>query len=83
MSFNPDSTKQAQDIIFSQNLIKPPSPLIKFNNLPVQNASFQKHLDLINEKLNFEYHLKEKCVKCNESIGIIKKLQSRLPNKHF
>ena len=35
-------------------------PLTKFNNLPVQNASSQKYLGLIlDEKLNFEYHLKE------------------------
>ena len=48
--------------------------LIKFNNLPVQNASSQKHLGLIlDEKLNFEYYLKEKCVKFNKAIGIIKK----------
>ena len=56
--------------------------LIKFNNLPVQNASSQGHLGLIlDEKLNFEYHLKEKCVKFNKGIGIIKNLQNRLPRQ--
>ena len=60
-------------------LIRPIHSLIKFNNLPVQNASSQKHLGLILDgKLNFEYHLKEKCVKFNKGICIIKKLQSRL-----
>ena len=35
MSFNPDSTKQAQEVIFSRKLITPIRLLIKFNNLPV------------------------------------------------
>ena len=83
MSFNPDPTKQAQEVIFSHKLIKPIHPSIKFNNLPVQNVSSQKHLGLIlDEKLNFEYHLKEKCVKFNQGIGIIiKNLQNRLPRQ--
>ena len=60
MSFNPDPTKQAQEVIFSQKMIKPSHPLIKLNNLPVQNASSQKHLGMIlNEKLNLESHLKK------------------------
>ena len=46
MSFNPDPTKRAQEVIFSWKLIKPINPLIKFNNLPVQNASSQKYLGL-------------------------------------
>ena len=41
-----------------------------------------KHLGLIlNEKLNFEYHLKEKCGKFNKGITIIKKLQNILPRQ--
>ena len=47
--------------------------------MPVQNASSQKHLGMIlDEKLNFEYHLKEKCLKSNKGIGVIKKLQNIL-----
>ena len=75
-SFNPDFTKQAQEVIFCRKLIRPIHALIKFSNLPVQNASSQKHLGLmLDEKLNFEYHLKEKRVKFN------KKLQNRLPRQ--
>ena len=80
--FQSKPTKQAQEVIFSQKLIKPIHPLIKFSNLLVQNASSQKHLSLIlDEKLNFRYHLKEKYVKFNKGIGIIKKLQNRLPRQ--
>ena len=75
MSFDPDPTKQAQEVIFSRKLIKSIHHLLKFNNFPVQNASSQKHLGLIlDEKLHFAYYLKEKCVKFNKAIGIIKKL---------
>ena len=82
MSFNPDPTKQAQEVIFSRKMIKPSQPLIKLNNFPVQNASSQKHLGIIlDEKLNFESHLKEKCFKFNKSIGFIKKLQNILPRQ--
>ena len=35
MSFNPDSNKQAQEVIFSGKLMTPIRLLIKFNNLPV------------------------------------------------
>ena len=74
MSFNPDPTKQAQEVIFSGKLIMSIDLLIGLNNLPVQNSLSQKHLGLIlDEKLNFEYHLKD--------IGIIKKLQNRLPRQ--
>ena len=74
MSFNPDPTKQAQEVIFSGKLITSIDLLIGLNNLPVQNSLSQKHLGLIlDEKPNFEYHLKD--------IGIIKKLQNRLPRQ--
>ena len=82
MSFNPDPTKQAQEVIFSRKLKKSLHPSIKFNNVPVQNASSQKHLCLIlDDKLNFKSHLREKCSKFNKEIGIIKKLQNTLPRQ--
>ena len=50
--------------------------------MPFQDAKLQKHLGLtLDEKLNFKYHLKENCVKLNNGIGIIKKLQNRLPRR--
>ena len=63
-------------------MIKPSHPLIKLNNLSVQNASSQKHLGMIlDEKLNFAPHLKEKCLKFNKGIEVIKKLQNILPRQ--
>ena len=83
MSFNPDSTKQAQEVIFSQKMIKTSHPLIKLNNLPVQNASSHKHLGMIlDEKLNFESHVKEKCLKFNKGM-LLKNCKISCQDKHF
>ena len=36
---------------------------------------------ILDAKLNFESHLKEKCLKFNKGIGVIKKLQNILPTQ--
>ena len=64
-------------------MIKPSCYLIKFNNLSVQNTSWQKHFMILWWELNFESHLKEKCLKFNKGIGVIKKLQNILPRQTF
>ena len=80
MSFNPDPSKQAQEVIFSRKTKKEVHPTLYFNNLPVQKTPIQKHLGLIlDEKLSFNQHLKEKLVKANKGIGVLKKLQNLLP----
>ena len=61
MSFNPDKSKQAQEVILShktQRVIHPPAV---FNNMPAVCSSCQKHLGIyLDEKLNFSNHIKEK-----------------------
>ena len=52
--FNPDSTKQAQELVFSRKLHSPKHPDLYFNRLVVENVKTQKHLGLkLEEKLNF------------------------------
>ena len=36
---------------------------------------------ILDEKLSFESHLKEKCLKFNKGIGVIEKLQNMLPRR--
>ena len=61
MSFNPDPTKQAEEIIFSQKLKKVNHPPIFFNNIEVKRVNDHKHLGLIlDSKLSFAKHIKEK-----------------------
>ena len=43
MSFNPDISKQAQEVIFSRKLKKAPHPPLMFNSNLVNKASSQKH----------------------------------------
>ena len=54
MSFNPDPSKQAQEVIFSHKIQKTCHPFIYFNDKSVKQIPSQKHLGLIlDNKLNF------------------------------
>ena len=82
MAFNPDSNKQATEVVFSHKRTRTNHPTLYFNNSPVATAPFQKHLGLIlDEKLNFSHHLNEKISKANKGIGLIKQLRLYLPRK--
>ena len=64
MLFNPDITKQAQEVIFSRKHIKIDHPIVYFNEAPVAHTTCQKHLGMhLDEKLNFNHHLEEKLLK--------------------
>ena len=59
MIFNPDLSKQAQEVIFSRKIKKLLHPTLLFNNIPLNNSLFQKHLGLtLDIKLNFSEHIK-------------------------
>ena len=47
MSFNPEPSKQAQEVIFTRKIKKFVHTPIFSNNKPVQQVSSQKHLGLI------------------------------------
>ena len=46
MSFNPDHSKQAQEVIFSRKYTKEDHPPIYFNDIPVTQATVQKHVGM-------------------------------------
>ena len=78
MSFNPDVSKQAQEVIFSRKSHKLAHPPVIFN-VPVKRCSIQKHVGIhLDEKLNFNHHVKEKITEANKGIGVIKKLSNTL-----
>ena len=80
MSFNPDPTKQAQELIFSRKTSKKIHPNIFFNNISVSKADFQKHLGLhLDSKLTFDIHIKTILTKVNRTIGLLRKFQQVLP----
>ena len=80
MSFNPDPSKQAQEVIFSRKVNKVHHPPLLFNNSTIQQIASQKHLGIhLDEELTFKHHINEKINKANKSIGIIRKLNNILP----
>ena len=82
MTFNPDRSKQAQEIIFSRKLKKATHPPLLFNNNNVSQVNFQTHLGVILDvKLTFEEHLKNVFNKTNKTKGDLKKFSSLLPRQ--
>ena len=68
MSFNPDRTKQAQEIIFSRKKNATTHPPLFFNNSEIKLSSNQKHLELtLDSKLSF-----------NGGVGLFRRLQTIL-----
>ena len=59
MSFNPDPSKQAKEVIFRRKTTKKIHPKIFLNNIAVSKVNSEKHLDLhLNSKLFFDIHIK-------------------------
>ena len=80
INFNPDPTKQAQEVIFSRKTKKLPHPPLVFNNTNVTQSIYQKHLGLIlDSKLTFENHVNMVTTKINKTIGLLRKLKNLLP----
>ena len=80
MSFNPDPSKQAQDVIFSRKLNKDYHPPVAFNNNNVPETDSQKHLGIIlANRLSFANHLKMILNKVNKTVGLLRKLHNILP----
>ena len=54
MSFNPDPSKQAHEVIFTRKLQKSTCSQLSFNNSTVMQSVTQKHLGMfLDTKLNF------------------------------
>ena len=82
MSFNPDPTKPAEEILFSHKNNRPYHSPLKFNNIEVKRVTDHKHLGLIfDPKLSFIKHITEKVGIARKGIGIIKHLAPYLPVK--
>ena len=59
MIFNPDLTKQVQEVIFSRKTKKLLHSCLSFNDIPLKNSISQKHIGLtLDVKLKFVEHIK-------------------------
>ena len=54
MSFNPDTNKQAQEVIFSRSLQMSNHPSLTFSSTSVTQSEIQKHLGMF---LDFKKHI--------------------------
>ena len=82
MNFNPDRSKQAQEIIFSRKLKKATHTPLLFNNNYVSQVNSQTHLGVIFDvKLTFEKYLKNVFNKTNKTIGLLQKFSNLLPRQ--
>ena len=80
MSFSPDPSKQAQEVIFSCRIKKASPPVLMFNNNHVIQTPYLKHPgSILDERLNFDEHLRYIANKVNTSIGLIWELLKCLP----
>ena len=82
MSFNPDPTKMAQEVLFSRTKPKVIHPSIIFNGKHVSRSESHKHLGLVfDPKLKFDIHLKGKFSIINNVIAFLRKLRHSIPRK--
>ena len=80
MIFNPDVSKQTQEIVFPLKGITANHATVYFNNDPLISENFQKHLGLfLDSKLNFSAHINEKIKNATKGITVIKKMNLPLP----
>ena len=76
MVFNPDPSKQAQEVIFSRKAHSPKHPDLYFNNLVVGKVKIQKHLRLnLGKKFSFKEHLKHKFAIVNKGIKYVEEIE--------
>ena len=77
MAFNPDPSKQAIELIFSQKKIKIAHPPLYFNDIQVKSVDYHKHLGLtLDTKLTFVHHINEERSLARKGIGVIKFMSS-------
>ena len=61
MTFNPDITKQTQEVIVFRTTVKPFHPQVFFNEVPVERSVFQRNLGIhLDQTLDFSKHINEK-----------------------
>ena len=80
MSFNPDITKLAQEIIFSRKRNYTSYSSLYFNNARIQRQSVQKHLGhFLGKKFSFLEHIDLKINKTTAGVNLMRKLNLLLP----
>ena len=80
INFNPDTTKQAHECIFSRKAKEIYRPSLVFTNTSVSQSSSKKPLGVIlDSKLIFDEHLKMVSLKISKTLALPRKLHNLLP----
>ena len=80
MSFNRDPLKQAQEVLFSNKVMKTNHPNIVFNSNTVQKSANQKLLgQILDEKLIFDDHITSKFSTVNKLTSTARTLYHYMP----
>ena len=73
ISFNPDPTKQAVELIVSKKKSAIDHPVILFNNMSVMKVDEHKHLGItLDGTLSFSAHIKAAISKTRKGIGTLR-----------
>ena len=82
MSFKPDCSKKAQEVIFSRKCMKQDHPPMYFNDISVTQTTIQKHIGLyLDEELNYNTHIKGKISKAYKGIRLLRNLSNKRPRQ--
>ena len=82
MNFNPNPSKQAEEVTFTIKLQRINHNAVYFSHKSVQQVPSQKHLGMyLDTKLNFQEHLNTVLSKVNKTIRLLRKLQAFLPRQ--
>ena len=80
MEFNPDPTKQANEVLFSCKKSSPNHPQLIFNGIVVSKVNDQKHLSLIHDsRLSFEKHINGKIIKAKKLLEYLNTFRNFYP----
>ena len=75
MSFNPDHSKQAEEVILSRKCTKEDHCPIYFSDIPVIQTAVQNYIGMyLDEKFNYNSHIKEKLSKVCKGLGLLRNL---------
>ena len=82
MKFNPDISKQAVEIIFSNKTNKPLHPPVTFGGIPVARVESTTHIGLtIDQKLSFREHILAAIDKAKSGLSLMKFLSRYVDRK--
>ena len=78
--FNPDTSKQVQEVIYRFKVKVTARPQLVFNNNLVHVTSDHEHLRMfLDFKQNFQEHIENMLNRVNKTIGLLQKLQNTFP----